>query len=242
MDDDGTVVPFGRRRPPPVTRLHPSARRAQQGARDLAAAQNTAQREAYQEGLARQRGERLLAEGTPVPARITIAMNLADLYGPEVDERCGTFEGNPAGDIDRWELAICVPTGEQVRLMSEVTGFPIPWFYEPLEPGPLPSDGPVWVCWGGRRGCEAVPPDIVDERGVLLYGGEPRELPAAVQGQIPGVPAPGDPKPRDPKPRPGRRAAAKKAAAAVVQPALPSRMPEALRADLMATLAARKKR
>lgn len=42
-----------------------------------------------------------------------------------------------------------------------------------MEPGPLADR--VFIC--GRGGCEHPEPDVVDERGVLLYGGQPRELP-----------------------------------------------------------------
>jgi hypothetical protein len=40
------------------------------------------------------------------------------------------------------------------------------------------------VCHGGRRGCEVSAPDVVDENGVLLYGGKPRSLPPPVQGTL----------------------------------------------------------
>jgi hypothetical protein len=36
-----------------------------------------------------------------------------------------------------------------------------------------------------RRGCEALEPDVAGGNGVLLYGGQPRELPpAAAQGTL----------------------------------------------------------
>jgi hypothetical protein len=236
---DDNVTPFRRHPPPsPDRRLHPSARRGQPGARDLAAAQNVGAREAYDAAVTAQRAERLLAAGRPVPARITIALDVCGLHGPDVDERCGTWEGNPDGDVDRWELGLAVPSGEQVRLLAELTGFPIASFYKPIQPGPILGDGPTWVCWGGRRGCEAVAPNVVDERGVLLYGGEPRTLPDAVQGQLfGGVPA----EPKRPSRTAPARKAPKKAAPAAVQPTLPNRMPAELRAALDAKLAARRK-
>ncbi len=74
----------------------------------------------------------------------------------------------------------------QLRLLARLTGFPIPFFYLPIKPGPLV--GPVWICYsrkvGGSR-CHLLEPDRVDERGVLHYGGEPpRTPPVAVQGAL----------------------------------------------------------
>ncbi len=226
------VLPFGR--PKPDT---PAVATAKRG-RDLAREQNLAARLAYQEVLYRQDNERLLADGRVVPARITMAMDLAGLHGPDVDERCGTYHGNPAGDIDRWEQALAVPSAEQVELMAAETGFPVPWFYRPVKPGPTPGEGPIWICWRDRRGCEASAPDVITEQGVLLYGGEPRPPVDTCPPPIPGMPAPE----RQPKPpRPAPAPPAKKAPPAVVQPTLPTRMPDHLRAELAAKLADRKK-
>lgn len=212
--------------------------------RELAKAQNAAGRAAYQEALARQQEpknkrweQHLLASGTVVPARITMAMDLAGLYGPEVDDRCGTFHGNPDGDIDRWEQALAVPSPEQVRLMAEATGFPIPWFYAPLEPGPTPGTGPIWICWRDRRGCQASTPDVVTEDGVLLYGGKPRDPVETCPAPIPGMPA-AERAEKLRRPRPARPA--KKEAQPTLQPTLPSPMPAYLRDELAAKLAARR--
>lgn len=97
----------------------------------------------------RQREERNLATKRPTPKRITIALDLMNLYGPEVDIACGVVE--PA--VDMWEAGTLVPTPEQVRALSALTGFPINFFYLP-EPEPL---GPIWVC--GDDGCE-----VIDQR------------------------------------------------------------------------------
>lgn len=159
----GEVIPFERRRPPGAP------------GRALASDQNAHDRQAYTRAAIRQEADRLLATGRVVPARITLALDSRGLDGPEVDVACGTWERNPDGDVDAWELALAVPSPEQVRLLAALTGYPIAAFYEPIEPGPL--FGPVWMCWSGRRGCELVAANVVDERGVLLYGGAPRELP-----------------------------------------------------------------
>jgi hypothetical protein len=226
------VLPFGRKKPPES----PGKERVRRG-RELAADQNIAARVAYQEASTRQSDERRIAAGLVVPARITMAMDLAGLDGPDVDERCGTYHGNPDGDIDRWEQALAVPSAEQVALMAEVTGFPIAWFYRPLPPGPTPGDGPIWICWSDHRGCEASAPDVITERGVLLYGGKPRPPVDTCPAPIPGVPA------AERTEKPARPSAAKKAPAKQqppVQPTLPTRMPEHLRGPLMAKLAARR--
>lgn len=155
-----TVVPFERRRKgqPP-------------GARALAAQQSGEARQKYARAQHRQKTERLLREGVPVPARITMALDLGGHEGPEVDTACGAAE--PA--VDLWECGVEVPTARQVQLLAELTGFPITYFYMPIEPGPLNKG--MWICWGGRRGCESPEPDYVDERGVLHYGGEPPRTP-----------------------------------------------------------------
>lgn len=116
-------------------------------------------------------------DAAPVPARITIALDARALDGPEVDLACGTFEGNPDGDVDAWEVALAVPSPEQVRQIAKLTGYPVGWFYEPLPPGPL--TGAIYVCTGRRRSSKVLQPNVVDERGVLLYEGKPRKMPDA---------------------------------------------------------------
>lgn len=186
MADD--VIPFDRSRrqakqPVATSILNQHTKRATPQAQQLAADQALAQRTKYAKVQNRQREERLLREGTPVPARITMALDMGGHEGPEVDVACGTWEGNPDGDVDAWEVADAVPSADQVKLLSELTGFPVAFFYEPIKPGPL-IDGLI-ICWGGRRGCERPEPDIVDERGVLHYGGEPRRTPpTTVQGAL----------------------------------------------------------
>lgn len=106
------------------------------------------------------------ADGVPagapiVPARITLALDAAGLYGPEVDDQVGTYEGNPAGDVDAWELGEAIPTREQVRLLAELCGVTVAFFYWPQEA--WETEGHMWVCSRtgpkglGRRVCEQVP-------------------------------------------------------------------------------------
>jgi hypothetical protein len=84
--------------------------------------------------------------------------------------------------------------------LSVLTGFPVAYFYLPIEPGPLlGGDGRMWVC--STDGCESPEPDWVDERGVLHYGGEPPRTPPA-GWQPPASPTPVD---GSPPPAPGVR-------------------------------------
>lgn len=108
----------------------------------------------------------------PVPARITMALDLRGLYGPEVDVACGAVE--PA--VDLWELGLEVPTWAQLELLSKLVGIPVPWFFRPVEQDELIGSG--WICIRGRGGsCTPIVANRVDENGVLHYGGEPDRLP-----------------------------------------------------------------
>lgn len=167
----GNVMPF--RRPGPPEPLPPAeaalsrrVQRAQPGARALAAEQASARREHYASAAIRQKNERLIASGKIVPARVTIALDLCGLDGPEVDLACGAAEP----DVDMWELGLAVPSAGQVERLAGLTGFPAAYFYRPVAPGPLAGE-PVFMC--GRR-CETIEPDVVDDRGVLHRAGDRR--------------------------------------------------------------------
>jgi hypothetical protein len=80
---------------------------------------------------------------TPTPERITMALDLRELYGPEVDRALGGEEPM----VDEWESGARVPTLTEVRVLAELTGFPVRFFY--LEPPPPLGDG--WMC--GSDGC-----------------------------------------------------------------------------------------
>jgi transcriptional regulator with XRE-family HTH domain len=79
----------------------------------------------------------------PEPTRITAALNLRELYGPEVDRACGVAE--PA--VDMWESGELVPTDEQVAALAELTRMPVDYFYGP----PLP-ELTGWICYRTRPG------------------------------------------------------------------------------------------
>jgi hypothetical protein len=281
MSDGGQVVPFRRRQPAagqeragdrdapePDRRVSGPTRRAPQPARDLAVTQNREHWGSYQEALSEQEAQRIIAAGPPVPARISIALNLGGHEGPEVDLAVGTSEGNPAGDVDDWEAARAVPTTEQVELLSALTGFPPSWFHRPLPPGPLVGGGgQAFMC--GPGGCTVVQPPWVDERGVLHYPDDPDDEarkavrkpaqpalldvePATAAPKPPAAPAAGPavgPVAAKPTPREAAHAAAAAAAGRKVvatprqqQLAIPTgRLPEAERKQLDERLAEARK-
>lgn len=102
-------------------------------------------RQKYIAEVERQRFDRALSS-TPTPERITAALDIRGLYGPEVDRACGVEE--PA--VDLWEAGDLVPTAEQVEALSCLTGFPVRFFYMP----PPAKLGSVWIC--GEDGCEVI--------------------------------------------------------------------------------------
>lgn len=172
-DERGKVIPFRRHGTPAP------ARPATNPARQLAAQQTADWRGKHLAAQARDQNQRLIAAGQVIPARITIALDMQGLEGPEVDAACDATEP----DVDLWECGVTAPSARQVELLAALTGFPVAWFYQPIEPGTRPVAGPVWMC--GPSGCESKPPDYVDERGVLHYGGEPpRTPPADWQGAL----------------------------------------------------------
>ena len=81
---------------------------------------------------------------TPTPERITMALDLCMLEGPEVDEALGGEEPM----VDEWEAGTRVPDLDQVRALVELTGFTIRFFYLP-PPRPL---GGGHIC--GADGCQ----------------------------------------------------------------------------------------
>jgi transcriptional regulator with XRE-family HTH domain len=78
----------------------------------------------------------------PEPTRITAALNLRGLYGPEVDAACGVEE--PA--VDMWEAGKLVPTPNQIRRLARLTGFPVAYFYQ--RPVQHICHCQIFVCFG----------------------------------------------------------------------------------------------
>lgn len=71
-------------------------------------------REAYQRWRA----------GLVIPWRITMALDLRSLYGPDVDLACKAQEP----DVDQWEAGERYPTWEQLVALADLTGFPPRFF------------------------------------------------------------------------------------------------------------------
>lgn len=88
------------------------------------------------------KAERL--NGPPTPERITAALDMASLYGPEVDQALSGQEPM----VDEWESGDRIPTKEQVHALARLTGFPVKFFYRPAPDMP----GTILLC--GDDGCE----------------------------------------------------------------------------------------
>lgn len=88
---------------------------------------------------------------TPTPERITTALDLCELYGPEVDQVLGGEEPM----VDEWESGERVPTFEQMQRLAVLTSYPVKFFYQP----PSPPIEKGWIC--GSDGCK---PLGVEER------------------------------------------------------------------------------
>lgn len=82
-------------------------------------------REAYQ----RWRG------GLVIPDRITLALDMCGLHGPEVDIACGAAEP----EVDQWEAGERYPSWEQLRALAALTGC-TPRFFTIDNSEPIP----VW--------------------------------------------------------------------------------------------------
>jgi hypothetical protein len=97
---------------------------------------------------------------TPTPERITAALDMCQLYGPEVDRALGGEEPM----VDEWEAGTLVPDLGQVKALARLTLFPVKFFY-------LPAPAKVtrgFMC--GKDGCR---PLGVDDSGCCPTCGKP---------------------------------------------------------------------
>jgi hypothetical protein len=83
----------------------------------------TADREAYRRWRA----------GLVCPNRITLALDLHSLYGPEVDRACKAEEP----EVDQWEAGERYPRWDQLVALADLTGRTPRWFTVNTEP-PIP--------------------------------------------------------------------------------------------------------
>ena len=88
-----------------------------------------------------------LLQHKPNPRRITSALDLRGLYGPEVDRDLGGEEPM----VDEWESGKRIPTSEQIEALGRLTDFPPGYFYLPTSPEEL---CPIIMC--GTGGCEVI--------------------------------------------------------------------------------------
>ena len=73
--------------------------------------------------------------------RISTALDMRGLYGPEVDEALGVADVFDTV-VDAWETGDLVPTESEIRRLSMLTGMPPAWFYR----GTLPVADHVFIC------------------------------------------------------------------------------------------------
>ncbi|GHE31970.1 hypothetical protein GCM10017673_38420 [Streptosporangium violaceochromogenes] len=85
-------------------------------------------RQKYDAALRAQQRARELSP-TPVPYRITTALDMRELYGPEVDRALGGEEPM----VDQWESGELVPTRAQIEALAKLTDYPPDFFYWPVE-------------------------------------------------------------------------------------------------------------
>lgn len=95
--------------------------------------------------------------GQVVPHRITTALDLRELYGPEVDRACGVEE--PA--VDEWEAGLRYPTWEQLQALAELTDFPPKFFTNILPAAPVRVSDTTLVFHMGKR-------DRIEDREPVL--------------------------------------------------------------------------
>lgn len=117
---------------------------------------------------------RLWRAGELKPYLITLKLDAAGLYGPDVDTACGAAEP----DVDLWEAGKLYPTWRQLLLLADLAGCTPRFLCIRMEPIPLDQttlrfhghtdDGPptIWT----------FPPEVVAATVV----GTPAKMPEAV--------------------------------------------------------------
>ena len=126
----------------------------------------------------------------PIPARMTVALDVIGAEGAWVDEALGGAEPM----VDQWEAGELVPTPQQVEKLATLTGFPVGFFYKPVadwEHEPRVTR----ICQRGRRGDNGtvVIKSWVDWAGVLhMEELTPPRPPYRPKKPKPAAPAPAD--------------------------------------------------
>lgn len=142
-------------------RLLDEGRARTAAAREAAAATvPDAQRRGYARYLAQQDTEKAheaWKRGQVIPHRITTALDLRALYGPEVDRACGVKE--PA--VDEWEAGLRYPTWEQLLALAKLTDFPPKFFTNMLPAAPIRVSDTTLIFHMGKR-------DRIEDREPVL--------------------------------------------------------------------------
>lgn len=86
----------------------------------------------------------VIPDRSPNRDRITVALDLRGLYGPEVDEALGVADAFDTV-VDSWEAGDLIPTESDIRRLSMLTGMLPAWFYM----GTLPTLSNVSMCGNG---------------------------------------------------------------------------------------------
>jgi hypothetical protein len=111
----------------PGVRLTPAQVAARQARARVSTQQRDRRREADTEVA-----HRLWAEGMVAPCMITAALDMHQMYGPEVDAACNAAEP----EVDLWEAGKLYPRWDQLCALAELTGRP-PRYFTSLEHLPL---------------------------------------------------------------------------------------------------------
>ena len=94
------------------------------------------------------------------PARITAALDAANLWGPQVDIQLGGREPM----VDEWESGARKPTDEQIVALSELTGVALEWL---TMPGPPKLIGIACMRGRGARSIRMYEPPPRTQGGLL---------------------------------------------------------------------------
>lgn len=123
------------------------------------------------------------AAGQVNPATITLALDAEGMYGPEVDEQLGGTEPM----VDEWETGDRYPTWEQLVALSDLTGYPLGFFFRPTPDVQLLG----FTCRVGGCDVNKPSPKVLFTRAALIEAGVTTtpgrtvdRLPCAVCGKV----------------------------------------------------------
>jgi hypothetical protein len=118
-------------------------------------------------------------QGLVCPDRITTALNVRSLYGPEVDRACKAQEP----EVDQWEAGERYPTWEQLLALAALTGYPTSWFTTNDSPSVKVWQTSLWHTMNEGERAEAIaegPAAMTYPRAVLdARPPSPAEMPDA---------------------------------------------------------------